>query len=139
MIVRIPQVLTAEELANVRERLAKASWVDGRVTAGHQNVKVKSNLQLAEDSQDARELGAIVMRGLERNTLFMSAALPRHVYPPMFNRYEPGMNFGTHIDGAIRQIGSPIKLSETAAVAVRAARPAGADTDAILKEIGLSL
>ena len=106
MIVRIPQVLTAEELANVRERLAKASWVDGRVTAGHQNVKVKSNLQLAEDSQDARELGAIVMRGLERNTLFMSAALPRHVYPPMFNRYEPGMNFGTHIDGAIRQIGA---------------------------------
>lgn len=106
MIVRIPQALTTEELANVRERLAQASWVDGRVTAGHQGAKVKANLQLAEDSADARELGAIVMRGLERNALFMSAVLPRHVYPPMFNKYEPGMDFGTHIDGAIRQIGA---------------------------------
>ena len=106
MIVRIPQVLTAEELATVRARLAEASWVDGRVTAGHQSVKVKANLQIAEDSQDARDLGAIVLRGLERNALFMAAALPRHVYPPMFNKYEPGMNFGTHIDGAIRQIGT---------------------------------
>jgi PKHD-type hydroxylase len=106
MILRIPHVLTVEELANVRARLAGAAWVDGRVTAGHQGAKVKANLQIAEDGQDARELGAIVLRGLERNALFMSAALPRHVYPPMFNRYEPGMDFGTHIDGAIRQIGA---------------------------------
>jgi PKHD-type hydroxylase len=105
MILRIPQVLTAEELASIRERLAKAPWVDGRVTAGHQGVKVKANLQLAEDSAEARELGAIVARELERNALFMSAALPRHVYPPMFNKYEPGMDFGTHVDGAIRQVG----------------------------------
>ena len=104
MIVRIPQVLTAEELANVRERLAKASWVDGRVTAGHQNVKVKSNLQLAEDSQDARELGAIVMRGLERNTLFMSAALPHKVFPPLFNCYTGGGSFDFHIDNAVRDV-----------------------------------
>lgn len=105
MILRIPQMLTADEIAHMRERLAKASWVDGRVTAGHQGAKVKANLQLAEDSQDARELGAIVSRALERNALFLSAALPRHVYPPLFNKYEPGMTFGTHIDGAIRQIG----------------------------------
>ena len=105
MILRIPQMLTADELTNIRERLAKSSWVDGRVTAGHQGTKVKTNLQIAENSQDARELGAIVSRALERNTLFLSAALPRHVYPPMFNKYEPGMDFGTHIDGAIRQIG----------------------------------
>jgi PKHD-type hydroxylase len=105
MIVRISNVLTAEELAGIRERLAKAIWVDGRVTAGHQGVKVKANLQIPEDSQDSRELGTIVVRGLERNPLFMSAALPRHVYPPMFNKYEPGMNFGTHIDNAVRQVG----------------------------------
>ena len=105
MIVRIPNVLTADELAAIRERLAAATWVDGRVTAGHQGVKVKANLQIPEDSQDARELGAIVVRGLERSSLFMSAALPRHVYPPMFNKYEPGMNFGTHIDNAVRQVG----------------------------------
>jgi PKHD-type hydroxylase len=106
MIVRIPQVLTAEELAAIRERLAAATWVDGRITAGHQGAKVKENLQIAEDGEDARALGAIVLRGLERSPLFMSAALPRHVYPPLFNKYEPGMNFGTHIDGAIRQIGA---------------------------------
>ena len=106
MILRIPQLLMPEELANVRERLANASWVDGRVTAGHQGAKVKSNLQLAEGSQDARDLGAIVSRALERNALFLSAALPRHVYPPIFNKYEPGMTFGTHIDGAIRQVGT---------------------------------
>jgi len=105
MIVRVPNVLTAEELANVRARLAEATWVDGRATAGHQGAKVKANLQLPEDSDDTRALGAIVLRGLERNALFMSAALPRHVYPPMFNKYEPGMDFGTHIDGAIRQVG----------------------------------
>jgi PKHD-type hydroxylase len=111
MIVRIPQVLTADELATVRERLSKASWVDGRVTAGHQSAKVKANLQLAEDSEDARALGAIILRGLERNALFMSAALPRHVYPPLFNKYEPGMNFGTHIDNAVRQVtGTPVRI-----------------------------
>lgn len=106
MILRIPNLLTAEELAAIRTLLAKASWVDGRVTAGHQGAKVKSNLQLAEDGPDARALGAIVLRGLERSALVMAAALPRHVYPPMFNKYEPGMDFGTHIDGAIRQIGN---------------------------------
>ncbi|MGN6514541.1 MAG: Fe2+-dependent dioxygenase [Rhizomicrobium sp.] len=105
MIVRIPNLLTVEELAGIRERLAKAGWVDGRVTAGHQGAKVKANLQIAEDSEDARVLGAAVLRSLERNPLFLSAALPRHVYPPMFNRYEPGMTFGTHIDNAIRQVG----------------------------------
>lgn len=106
MIVRIPNLLTAEELAAIRERLAKAEWIDGRVTAGHQGAKVKANLQIAEDSEDARLLGATVLRALERNPMFLSAALPRHVYPPMFNRYESGMNFGTHIDNAIRQIGA---------------------------------
>jgi PKHD-type hydroxylase len=106
MIVRIPNLPTADELVAIRKRLAEANWVDGRVTAGHQGVKVKSNLQIAEDSAEARELGAIVARGLERSALFMSAALPRHVYPPMFNKYEPGMNFGTHIDNAIRYLGN---------------------------------
>jgi len=111
MMLRIPHVLTAEELRAIRERLAAAAWVDGRVTAGHQGVKVKANQQLAEDSTAARELGAVVMRALERNGTFMSAALPRHVYPPMFNRYGEGMNFGAHIDGAIRQVaGTPLRI-----------------------------
>jgi PKHD-type hydroxylase len=111
MLLRIPRVLSPDELAHVRERLAKAVWMDGRVTAGHQSAKVKENLQLAEDSTDARELGAIVLTALERNPLFIAGALPRSVFPPLFNRYEPGMGFGAHVDNAIRQVpGTPHRL-----------------------------
>jgi PKHD-type hydroxylase len=105
MLVQIPHVLDEAALAQMRARLDKATWVDGRVTAGHQSARVKENLQLAEDGADARELGDVVLRALERNALFISAALPRSVFPPLFNRYEPGMGFGAHVDNAIRQIG----------------------------------
>jgi PKHD-type hydroxylase len=74
------------------------------VTAGHQGALVKSNQQLEEGSATARELGALVITQLERNPLFVSAVLPHRVYPPMFNRYDAGMFFGTHVHGAIRQI-----------------------------------
>ncbi len=111
MLLRIPQVLTAAELAQCRERLANTAWVDGRVTAGPQSARVKENLQLAENSADARELGAIVLGALERDALFMTAALPRCVFPPLFNRYEPGMGFGAHVDNAIRQVtGTPHRI-----------------------------
>jgi PKHD-type hydroxylase len=106
MLLRIPQVLSADELAQCRARLDGAAWVDGRVTAGRQSARVKENLQLAEDSAEARELGAIVLGALERNALFIAGALPHHVFPPLFNRYEPGMNFGAHVDNAIRQVGN---------------------------------
>ena len=79
------------------------SWY-GRVTAGHQSARVKNNLQLAEDSAEARELGEIVLRALQRSALFMTAALPRTVFPPLFNRYESGMSFGAHVDNAIRPL-----------------------------------
>jgi PKHD-type hydroxylase len=104
MLLRIPQVLTPDEIAQCRDRLAKATWGDGRVTAGHQSVKVKDNLQLAQDSVEGRELGAVVMGALERNSLFVSAALPHRVFPPLFNKYEPGMGFGAHVDNAMRQV-----------------------------------
>jgi PKHD-type hydroxylase len=104
MIVRVPAVLSAEQLAAVRALLADAPWADGRVTAGHQSARVKENLQLPEDSDASRKLRDIVVTALERNPLFMAAALPARVFPPLFNRYEPGMNFGAHIDNAIRQV-----------------------------------
>lgn len=111
MLLRVPDVLTPEELARCRERLAAAPWGDGKVTAGHQSVKVKQNLQLPQDSAEARELGALVVGALERNALFVSAALPQFVFPPLFNRYETGMAFGTHVDNALRQIpGSPRRI-----------------------------
>jgi PKHD-type hydroxylase len=106
MLVQIPRVLDDAALAQMRARLAKATWVDGRATAGYQSAQVKENLQLAEDSADARELGEIVVRALERNGLFIAAALPRNVYPPLFNKYEPGMGFGSHVDNAIRPVGN---------------------------------
>jgi PKHD-type hydroxylase len=102
MLVAIPNVLTAEELARAQGLLAQARWGDGKVTAGPQSAKVKHNLQIPEDGDDARVLGDLVLRALERNALFMSAALPRVVYPPLFNKYESGMSFGAHIDNAIR-------------------------------------
>jgi len=106
MFVQIPKVLSAEQLVALRAALASdtASWVDGRVTAGHQGALVKSNLQLEEGSATARELGTLVIAQLERNPLFVSAVLPHRVYPPMFNRYDVGMHFGSHVDGAIRHI-----------------------------------
>ena len=104
MLLHIPNVLTPAELAQCRELLASAPWGDGRVTAGHQSVKVKENLQLPQDCAEARNAGALVLSALERNALFTSAALPRYVYPPLFNKYECGMSFGAHVDNAIRSI-----------------------------------
>ena len=104
MLVHIPALLNANQLAHFRQQLNAdtAPWVDGRVTAGHQGIHVKQNQQLAEGSLLAIELGNIVLAALERNPLFISAALPNRIYPPMFNRYQEGMHFGSHVDGSIR-------------------------------------
>lgn len=104
MIAHIPGLLDAQQLAAVDALLRAGSWEDGRATAGFQSAQVKHNLQLAQGSAAAREAGEIVLRALERHPDFVSAALPRHVYPPLFNRYEPGMSFGAHVDNAIRQV-----------------------------------
>jgi PKHD-type hydroxylase len=113
MLARIPNLLSATQVADMRRALeaADAPWVDGRVTAGHQGAPVKKNSQIDEASTLARELGQLVLAELERNPLFISAVLPHRVYPPMFNRYGEGMHFGTHVDGAVRMIpGSGHKL-----------------------------
>jgi PKHD-type hydroxylase len=111
MMVHIPHVLTAEQVAHCRAVFDQASWVDGRGTAGHQSAQVKKNLQLPEDSPQARELGDLVLRALERSPLFISAVLPQRVFPPLFNRYDTQMNFGSHVDNAIRPItGTPLRL-----------------------------
>jgi PKHD-type hydroxylase len=113
MLVHIPNLLDVGQVRLLREKLdhAGAPWVDGRVTAGHQGAQVKHNQQLDERSTLARELGDIILGALERSPLFISAALPDMVYPPMFNRYEGGMSFGNHVDGAVRLIpGSGMKL-----------------------------
>jgi len=113
VFLRIPKVLNEEQLATVRASLngEAAPWVDGRATAGFQGAAVKSNEQLDEASPMTRELGNFILSQLERNALFISAVLPNKVYPPMFNRYAEGMQFGTHVDGTVRMIpGSHQKL-----------------------------
>jgi PKHD-type hydroxylase len=102
MLIQIPDVLTKDELVHFQARLSSAPWGDGRVTAGHQSAQVKHNTQLPEGSVEARELGAIIVRALERNALFVTAALPQQVFPPLFNRYETRMSFGNHVDNAVR-------------------------------------
>lgn len=102
MLLQIPGVLAGQELAHCQRLLERTEWIDGRVTAGHQSAQVKHNRQLAEHSEIAVELGKIVLGAVSRSPLFISAALPNRIFPPLFNCYEVGDGFGTHVDNAIR-------------------------------------
>ena len=111
MLLQVPDILSAERVAECRRMLDESEWIDGRVTAGHQSGRAKDNVQLREDSEAAKQVGAIVMNALEGNALFMAAALPLKVFPPLFNRYEGGHAFGNHVDNAIRQVtGTPHRV-----------------------------
>ena len=105
MLVRIPDVLTPDEIAHCRASLEQANWVDGKITAGAQSALAKNNLQVPETGSIARELGDLILGRLGQNPAFLSAALPLRVVPPLFNRYDEGMGFDDHIDNAIRFIG----------------------------------
>ena len=108
MLIPVPNLLTREQVAEARQLLDQADWVDGRVTAGHQSARSKNNMQLPEDSAVAKRLGEMVLTALGQNALFISASLPSKVFPPLFNRYSGGESFGTHVDNAIRQVtGTP--------------------------------
>lgn len=104
MMLQIPSLLTADQVAHGRAALEAAPWIDGAVTAGYQSTQAKHNLQLPEGSTVARQLGAVIESALAANPLFVSAALPAKVFPSLFNCYQGGQAFGTHIDNAIRQL-----------------------------------
>jgi PKHD-type hydroxylase len=104
MMVHIPELLSPEEVARCRAILEASAWIDGKGTAGDQAATSKFNLQIPENSQAAIEAGEIVLRGLARSPIFSSAALPLRVLPPMFNRYDTGMKFDDHVDGAVRVV-----------------------------------
>src|SRR5277367_7017138 len=104
MLITIPHVLTADQIAHARRTLASAEWVDGRVTAGHQSAQAKDNLQIPEGHHAAMEIGEMILSALGQNPLFISAALPMKVFPPLFNSYNGGQSFGTHVDNAIRHV-----------------------------------
>jgi PKHD-type hydroxylase len=111
MLLQIPEVLTPQQINDSRQLLEQADWIDGKVTAGHQSAKAKDNMQLPESHPVAKQLGDLVLASLERSPLFMAAALPLKVFPPLFNRYQGGQAFGNHVDNAIRQIpGTPYRV-----------------------------
>jgi PKHD-type hydroxylase len=103
MMLQIPQVLTKDQVAQCRAIMDAAPWVDGNMTSGFQAALAKQNQQLPQDGEAARAVGAVILKALEANPLFVSAALPQTILSPMFNRYGQGMGFGDHIDNAIRR------------------------------------
>jgi PKHD-type hydroxylase len=104
MLIQIAEIFSPDEAAELRRRLEAAEWVDGKATAGYQSAQVKHNRQLAENNPVAQELGNLILQRVSRNSLFMAAALPRKIFPPLFNRYEGGESFGYHVDNAVRPV-----------------------------------
>lgn len=105
MLLHIPNVLTQEQVAQCREILSAASWVDGNVTSGTQAAKVKNNLQIPEESEPSIKLQKIILDALSNNALFFTAALPKKIFPPLFNCYTGDFNtFGNHVDNAVRAV-----------------------------------
>jgi PKHD-type hydroxylase len=116
MMLHVPKVLDATQVADFRKRLAVAGWTDGRITAGYQSARAKNNLQLPESDPVALELSARVRAALDRSPLFFAAALPRRVFTPLFNLYKEGNGFGNHVDNAVRfeQTGQPVRTDLSA-------------------------
>lgn len=102
MMIQIAEVLTSAQVATVRRLVDAAEWVDGNVTSGAQAALAKRNRQLPEDSAAAKRAGELVLDALGRHSLFVAAALPAKVWPPLFNRYAGGEHFGMHVDNAVR-------------------------------------
>jgi PKHD-type hydroxylase len=124
MLLAVPDVLNPEEVAEARRSLEAETWQDGRATAGHQSARAKANEQLPEGSETARRVGDTIVSALQRSPLFVSAALPLRVFPPLFNRYRGGQSFGTHVDNAVRQVpGTPHRVRTDLSATLFLSRP----------------
>jgi PKHD-type hydroxylase len=111
MLLHIPSLIDAAQLAECRDALENADWSDGKATAGYLSSRVKDNAQLPENDPVARRLGGMILDALDRNQLFISAALPLKVVPPLFNCYAGGQSYGGHVDGAVRPVpGTPHRV-----------------------------
>lgn len=111
MLTIISDLLDGRQLSDVRALIDAAQWVDGNVTSGHQSALAKNNLQLPEDAPEARQAGQMILEALGRNPLFIAAALPLKIFPPLFNSYAGGQGFGVHVDSAVRiQAGSGFRV-----------------------------
>src|SRR5688500_2881221 len=111
MLIRIPQVLSAAQIAECREALHSADRSDAKAPAGDLSNRVKDNAQVPEGHPVARRLGDMILDALDKTQLFISAALPLKVVPPLFNRYAGGQSYGGHVDGAVRPVfGTPHRV-----------------------------
>ena len=133
MLLHVERVLGPDQVKVCRETLAAQTWVDGKVTAGEQSAQAKHNLQVAEDAPGARELGEMILSSLGRNPMFVSAALPLRVFPPLFNRYDAGMAFDTHVDNAIRFAG-PVRFRTDVSATLFLTDPADYDGGELIVE-----
>jgi PKHD-type hydroxylase len=135
MMIAIPDLFDAAQLARLRGIIDAADWVDGNVTSGHQSALAKKNEQLPEGSPAAREAGAMVLEALGKSPLFFAAALPLKVFPPLFNRYGEGQTFGTHVDNAIRiQRGTEFRIRSDLSMTVFLEDPANYDGGELVVE-----
>ncbi|MFT3799599.1 MAG: Fe2+-dependent dioxygenase [Burkholderiaceae bacterium] len=135
MLIRVPALLSADEVRQCRKALSEAAWQDGRATAGSLAVHVKANQQLPLDSPVARAIGDLILDRLGRNPLFMSAALPLKVLPPRFNRYEGGGTYGNHVDNAFVTIpGTAIKVRSDVSTTVFLSDPDAYDGGELVVE-----
>ena len=135
MLIPIPELLDAAQVARIRGLIDAAEWVDGNVTSGPQSALAKRNEQLPEGSAAAREAGAIVLDALGKSPLFVAAALPLKVFPPLFNRYAGGQQFGTHVDNAVRiRRGSDFRIRSDLSMTVFLEDPENYDGGELLIE-----
>ena len=125
MLIPIPDLLDAERVASVRAIIDSAEWTDGNATSGHQAALAKNNLQLPEASPEAKQAGQIILDALGRNPLFIAAALPLKIFPPLFNSYGEGQAFSTHVDNAVRiQAGTQFRVRSDLSITVFLEDPA---------------
>ena len=119
MLIAVPDLLSAAELAEVRAIIDAAEWIDGNATSGHQSALAKNNEQLPEDGDAARQAGRLILEALGRSPLFFASALPLRIFPPLFNRYGEGQKFDTHVDNAIRiKRGSDFRIRSDLSITV---------------------
>jgi len=113
VLIEVPNVLSRDQVVHFRKALDKTEWVDGKVTAGFQSAQVKNNMQLSENNLVAKDLGQQILDAVENSPLFVAAALPAKIFPPLFNRYQGGQAFGNHVDNSVRRAASTRKYVRT--------------------------
>ena len=119
MLTVVPDLLDPEAVRKIRSLIDAAQWVDGNVTSGHQSALAKRNMQLPEDAAQAQQAGQIILNALGKSPLFIAAALPLKIFPPLFNSYAGGQAFGVHVDNAVRiQAGTGFRVRSDLSITV---------------------